>query len=78
MEELSSVTHYMPRAWHGRAHTPEVQKQLSSMFQLKVGPRLAAPWRAPHAQMCLFLLHSCMLAFKRLYVPIPAVLSYDS
>ncbi|KAG1681142.1 hypothetical protein FOA52_015585 [Chlamydomonas sp. UWO 241] len=36
MTELSAVTHYMPRAWRGKTHTPEVQGQLSGMFQLKV------------------------------------------
>ena len=36
MAEVASITHHMPRHWRGRAHSPEVQQELSSMFQLKV------------------------------------------
>ncbi|GAX83721.1 hypothetical protein CEUSTIGMA_g11146.t1 [Chlamydomonas eustigma] len=36
LAEVAAITHHMPRHWRGRAHTPEVQGELSSMFPLKV------------------------------------------
>ena len=36
MAEVASMTHHMPRHWRGRAHTSEVQRELSGMFQLKI------------------------------------------